>query len=155
MGSAGKFRGDPSEESHAGDDGIALGVAQAAEGGTHPIGIEEGALRPETEPGLAQAELDPAGVGCALRPGDETEAVEPGELERDGGGSNPHAPGELADRGGLDGIELIQHAGEVIAHRTAAPPGPGEIAAPTGDVDSGIGGEDGVHGIVEHAGKWR
>jgi hypothetical protein len=142
------------EQAHSGDDGGSLRIGQARQGGANPGRIEQGALLPQPSPRVGQAELDAAGVALVTRARDEAQPGESGELERDSARRNPHPCGELTNREGLDGIQLLQHAGEV-----GAEPSPARervtVTAPAGRVNRGIGGQDSVNGILEHAGKWK
>jgi len=144
--------GRPRQQAHPGDDCLALGLGQAGERGPDPVGIQQGTTFPQSDPRVGETDLDPTGIPLIPGADNQPQASQPRELKGDGPGSNPHASGELADREGLEGIELLQHTGQVPAQ-----PGAGTglllVAPATGGVNGGIRREDGVDRVVQHGGK--
>jgi hypothetical protein len=108
-----------------------------------------------TQPGarIGQPELDPAGVALVTGARNQPQPGQPSELERNGAGRHPHSGGELSDRQRFDGIELLQNAGEVKAEPSSARKRV-TLTATAGRVDGGIGGQNSVDGILEHARNW-
>lgn len=146
--------GGASQEADPGYCRVALGYRQPDERRPDPLRIEQGALRAQAGATLGEAELHAARIALVTGAGYQAQAGKPGNLERDGGRGDPHAGGELAHGQRLDRIELLEQPGQVLAqpHPAAREP---LVAAAAGGVDGWIGGEDGVHGIVEHGPSYR
>jgi len=135
-----------------GDCLASLSERQVGQGGSDPIGVEEGARIADPGSRFGQPEVHLARIRCATGSGDEAEPNQRGDLKGDRGRGHPQQPGQLSREDGLRRIEVLQEAGQMGTQPDARFGVPGVPPAAGGE-DGGKGGEDrpgrgGGHGPI-------
>ena len=129
--------------------GLAGRGVQPDERGADSLGVDEGALRPDPDARVGEANEDSAAIAVVALPGHEPKPDQAVELDGDRGRGHSEPVREGADRHRLERIELIENAGLMIGQPAAG--GAVLHRAPSpGEVEGGICGEDSLHLGVEH-----